>query len=447
MSIRALINLRIIASVILILILTAIIAIWQARSSVENEVDSSINLAVQMIEFGFTQLPSVSKENDAWLEQLATMQPVRHLNISIEDNKTALQSNKPLYIYDEESDTPRWFIKAVMVDFLTHNYDIKIADGSTKTIFITSNPMDEISEAWGETKAFFWSIVLMLSIIFFTVNLVFNSMLQAVKTILSGLRQVETGHFDHVLPHFKIQELDAIATEVNGISLALKTAQKNNQDLARHSMHIQETERQNMSREMHDEMGQSLTAIKAMAITCQQDNTDVKTVTSSIVDICNHLSVVVRSMMKTLHPLSLTELGLGATLSDLVREWQRRSPELQFNLNYDNALEKLSHDISIHVYRIIQECLTNVVRHANASEVSVLVIKRGHNVWITVSDDGQGSQLNSPGFGLLGMRERAENLGGQFTLESALNRGVNVVVQLPYWEDNNGKRKNKSLVG
>ena len=436
MSIRALINLRIIASVILILIFSAIVAIWQARSSVENEVDSSINLAVQMIEFGFTQLPSVSNENDEWLEQLATMQPVRHLNISIEDNKTALQSKKPLYIYDEkQSDTPDWFIKAVMVDFLTHNYDIKIADGSTKTIFITANPFDEISEAWRETKAFFWSIVLMLSIIFFTVNLVFNSMLQAVKTILSGLRQMETGHFDYVLPHFKIRELDAIATEINGISLALKTAQKSNQDLARHSMQIQETERQNMSREMHDEMGQSLTAIKAMAITCQQANTDVKTVTSSIVDICNHLSVVVRSMMKTLHPLSLTELGLGATLSDLVREWQRRSPELQFNFNYDDSLEKLSHDITIHVYRIIQECLTNVVRHANATEVSIIVIKRDHKVYITVSDNGQGSQLNSPGFGLLGMRERAENLGGQFTLESTLNGGVNVIAQLPYWEN------------
>jgi len=428
----------------LILIFSAVIAIWQARSSVENEVDSSINLAVQMIEFGFSQLPDKSKENDAWLEQLATMQPVRHLNISIEDNiednieenKTASKSNKPLYADEEEDDiTPDWFIKAVMVDFLTHNYDIKIADGSTKTIFITANPMDEISEAWGETKAFFWSIVLMLFIIFFTVNLVFNSMLQAVKTILSGLRQVESGHFDHVLPHFKIRELDAIATEVNGISVALKTAQQNNQALARHTMQIQETERQNMSREMHDEMGQSLTAIKAMAITCQQDNADVKTVTSSIVDICNHLSGVVRSMMKTLHPLSLTELGLEATLSDLVREWQRRSPELQFNLNYDAALEKLSHDITIHVYRIVQECLTNVVRHANASEVAVLVVKRGNKVWITVSDDGQGNQLNSPGFGLLGMRERAENLGGQFTLESALNGGVNVVVQLPYWED------------
>lgn len=435
MSLRALINLRIIASVILILIFSAIIAIWQAKSSVEQEVDSSINLAVQMIDFGFTQQPSLNAENEAWLEHIATMQPVRHLHISIEDNVSDLQNNNSLYKADEGNTTPQWFIEAVKDDFLTHHYDIKIADGSTKTIFITANPMDEISEAWGETKAFFWSIVLMLSIIFFTVNLVFNSMLQAVKTILSGLRQVETGHFDHVLPHFKIKEFDAIAIEINGMSLALKTAQTNNQALARHTMQIQETERQNMSRELHDEMGQSLTAIKAMAVTCQQADTDVKAVTSSIVDICNHLSVVVRSMMKTLHPLSLTELGLGATLSELVREWQRRSTELQIDLNYDSSLEKLSHDITIHVYRIVQECLTNVVKHANASEVAILVIKSGYKVLITVSDNGQGKQLDSSGFGLLGMRERAENLGGQFTLESAQNGGVNVVVQLPYWED------------
>lgn len=435
MSIRALINLRIIASVILILILSASIAVWQARNSVEEEVKSSINLAVQMIEFGFNQLPSSNKDNDAWLQKIATMQPVRHLHISIEQNQSELQNNNTLGIKDNETAAPDWFIKAVAVDFFTHNYDIKIADGSRKTIFITANPMDEISEAWGETKAYFWSIVLMLSIIFFTVNLVFHSVLQAVKVILSGLRQVETGYFDHVLPRFKISEFDAIAKEINGMSLALKTAQQNNQALARHTMQIQETERQNMSRELHDEMGQSLTAIKAMAVTCQQTDTDVKAVTSSIVKICDHLSVVVRSMMRTLHPLSLTELGLGATLSELIREWQRRSTNLQFDLNYDISLEKLSHDITIHVYRIVQECLTNVVRHANASEATVLVAKRGSNVWITVSDNGQGNQLNSPGFGLLGMRERAENLGGKFEIESAQQGGVNVVVQLPYWED------------
>jgi two-component system sensor histidine kinase UhpB len=440
MSIRALINLRIISSVILILIFSVIIAVWQARNSVEKEVNSSINLAVQMIDFGFNQVSSESEKKDVWLEKIATMQPVRHLNISIEESlvKENVVKENPIKgneIKLKNNETPRWFVNAVMVNFFTHNYDIKMDDGSIKTIFITADPMDEISEAWGETKSFFWAIVLMLLIIFLTVNLVFNSMLKAVRAILSGLRQVEAGDFNHVLPRFKISEFDTIATEINGMSLALKAAQSNNQALARHTMKIQETERQNMSRELHDEMGQSLTAIKAMAVTCQQANIDVKAVTSSIVDICDHLSVVVRSMMRTLHPLSLIELGLGATLSELVREWQRRSSELQFDLNYDDALEKLSRDITIHVYRIVQECLTNVVRHANASKVTILVVKRDSKVWITVSDNGQGKKLNSPGFGLLGMRERAENLGGIFTLESINNGGVQVLVELPYWED------------
>ncbi|GAB2675887.1 sensor histidine kinase [Aliiglaciecola aliphaticivorans] len=435
MSLRALINLRIIISVIVILIFSAIIAVWQARTSVEKEVRSSIHLAVQMIAFGFEQVPEGSEEKHAWFDKIATMQSVRHLNISIEDTKSTARQHETLYESDDNNATPLWFIKSVMADFLTHNYDIEIGNGAVKTIFITANPMDEINEAWGETKAFFWSIVLMLSIIFITVNLVFNSMLKAVNAILSGLRQVENGHFDLQLPHFKISEFDVIAREVNGMTKALRVAQTNNQALALHTMKIQETERQNMSRELHDEMGQSLTAIKAMAVTCQQPKTDVKAICSSIVDICDHLSIVVRSMMKTLHPLSLSELGLGATLSELITEWQRRNESLLFDLEYDPSLEKLSGEVTIHVYRIVQECLTNVVRHANASKVKVLIFKDADQVKITVTDDGQGKQLNAAGFGLLGMRERAENLGGQFNIESIENYGVKVSVVMPYRED------------
>lgn len=435
MSIRTLINIRILLSVILILIFSAIVAVWQARNSVEKEVNSSINLAVQMIEFAFNQDPSSTEGNDIWLEKVAAMQSVRHLHISIKDNKGEQKNNNKLYMSDEKNMAPRWFIKAIGIEFFTHHYNINIENGTTKTIFITANPMDEISEAWGETKAYFLSIVLMLFIIFFTINLVFHSMLKAVKAILSGLCQIEEGKFDHVLPRFKMSEFDAIAAEINTMSMALKTAQQNNQSLARHTMKIQETERQNMSRELHDEMGQSLTAIKAMAVTCQQAGTDVKKVTSAIVDICDHVSVVLRSMMKTLHPLSLAELGLGATLSELVREWQRRSHDLKFNLNYDDTLDKLSHEITIHVYRIVQECLTNAVRHANASEVVISVTKREQEVWINVSDNGQGKQNNNSGFGLLSMRERAESLGGKFTLKFIKNSGFKVMVQLPYREN------------
>lgn len=435
MSLRALINLRILFSVVLILLLGSVTAVWQARKSVEKEMQSSISLALQMIEFGFAQVPLSHRYGNDWLPQFSALQETRHLQISISG-----EGDKPIefvterVIDNEANQPPKWFVNAVNAHHFTEKFDVSMADGAIKTILITADPMDEISEAWGESQAFFWSIVTMLMVIFLAVNMVFNTVLRSVKTILSGLQQVESGHYGLALPTFKIKEFDTIAQEVNEMSSALKTAQESNQALARHTMRIQESERKTMSRELHDEMGQSLTAIKAMAVTSKHESANVTAIADSIITVCNHLSVVVRSMMRTLHPLSLAELGLRATLTDLVSEWQRRTPELHIDLDYDEALEGLDNEVTIHVYRIVQECLTNVVRHSQATQVSVLLEKRGKVVWMTVSDNGIGGQADRQGFGVLGMRERAESLGGKFLFESVENQGVNVVVQLPYSE-------------
>lgn len=438
MSLRSLINLRIVLSVVVILLLGSITAVWQARQSVAKEVQSSITLAVQMIEFGFAQTSHDNKDTTTWLSQITALQQARHLQISL-----AQEGEKPIrFVPQDMQDNirdkpPQWFVRAVMTKYFTERYSVEIADGSTKTILITADPLDEITEAWGETKVFFWSVVAMLSAIFLAVNLVFNSMLRAVQSILAGLQQVEQGKYDITIPQLNIGEFDDIAAEVNEMSKALKTAQDNNQALARHTMHIQETERQNMSRELHDEMGQSLTAIKAMTVTSKQGNVDVATTAAdSIIEICDHLANVVRSMMRTLHPLSLSELGLGATLLDLTNEWQRRHPKLNIEFHYDDRVEVLDDKVAIHVYRVVQECLTNVVRHANASEVKVTVewasLQGQPRVELTVSDNGIGGDAGTQGFGVLGMRERIENLGGQFGFKSNEDKGISVKAWMPF---------------
>ncbi|MBL1320116.1 MAG: sensor histidine kinase [Methylophaga sp.] len=434
MSLRTLINLRIIFSVILILLLGGATAVWQARQSVAKEVQSSITLALQMIEFGFAQAPIEGKDNSEWLPQISALQQTRHLQISI-----AQEGEKPVrfvtqrVVDEDENRPPEWFIQAVMTEYLTERYDVTMANGSIKTILITANPMDEITEAWGESKAFFWSVVVMLWVIFLAINLVFNSMLRAVQGILTGLHQVELGQYDMVIPPSNISEFDAIAVEVNDMSRALKIAQENNQALARHTMNIQETERKTMSRELHDEMGQSLTAIKAMAVASKQGNVDMPSIADSIIEICDHLAKVVRSMMRTLHPLSLAELGLGATLTDLVNEWRRRQPTLDILFHYDDQVEMLDNEVAINVYRVVQECLTNVVRHANASEVTVDVNSANQSrVTLVVSDNGVGGKVGAQGFGVLGMRERVENLGGQFSFESSNGKGMTVSAWMPF---------------
>jgi hypothetical protein len=106
-------------------------------------------------------------------------------------------------------------------------------------------------------------------------------------------------------------------------------------------MDKKEEERQHLSQELHDEFGQSLTAIKVMAVTAAHEKADTKKITTSMIEICDHLMTVVRSMMKQLHPLILTELGLKATLEDLLHHWEVRHAPTVFTLHYDDAVAVL----------------------------------------------------------------------------------------------------------
>ncbi len=144
---------------------------------------------------------------------------------------------------------------------------------------------------------------------------------------------------------------------------------------------------------------------------------------------------VVRSMMKQLHPLILTELGLKATLEDMVNQWEDRHTPMSFNLNCDDAVDMLNRTIVIQIFRVIQESLTNIVRHANASHVTINIeIKSNPDVLVlSITDDGKGCDLDKipSGFGLLGMEERIKLLGGSFKIQSQVNQGTQINAQLP----------------
>ncbi|MCX4189169.1 ATP-binding protein [Methylophaga sp. OBS3] len=439
MSLRGLINVRILIIVFLILMAGGLLTIWQARQAVEREVNSSFNLALQMIDLGFSHLSRTPLSEYEWLQQISAIQQTRHIHISIiNDDGEEVEWFVNDVPFDDEI-PPQWFINIVSTDYPEARYQIKLADGRTKEVVVRAEPIDEIAEAWGESQAYFWSVVAMMGVIFLAINVVFNSMLRTVHSIVVGLRRVESGQYGKKLPNFSIREFDVIANEINNLTDALKSARDSNQALARHTMQIQETERRTLSRELHDEMGQSLTAIKAMAVTNKSENADNKQISDSIIEICTHLSGVVRSMMRTLHPLSLADLGLGATLTDLVNEWRRRYPELQIELQYDERLDDVSHELAIHVYRIVQESITNVIRHANASKASIKVMKEGGTtsprVVIRIKDNGQGGETNVGGFGVLAMRERVENMGGRFRFESAPDQGVSVQAWMPIIEN------------
>ena len=213
--------------------------------------------------------------------------------------------------------------------------------------------------------------------------------------------------------------------------------------LTKHMDQVQEAERRHLARELHDELGQCLTAIKtdAVLIRNRSEETDRKIYQSAqaIIDTASHIYDVVHNMITRLRPSPLDDLGLVATLQESISKWQQRQPEIAFNLITEGQLNGFDEATNMTVFRVVQEALTNAVRHADAENIMVKVIRdkteNSDQLKINIRDDGKGMVVNDfhsdVDFGLLGMRERAQSLGGSFDLESQLGAGGNLTITIP----------------
>jgi two-component system, NarL family, sensor histidine kinase UhpB len=261
--------------------------------------------------------------------------------------------------------------------------------------------------------------------------------LKAVSLILHELNEIEQEHCRNRLPTFSILEFEQIARAINHLTETLAKAKQENSALTLHSLQIQEEEREYLAQELHDELGQSLTAIKVMAVTGKREGANVTTIHDSIISICDHLFAVVRSMMKNLHPLVLTELGLKASLEDLLAHWRQRHPEINFSCHCESALDKVDQRIGIQIFRVIQECITNTVRHADARNLTLHLNVHesgsGKTVGLAVKDDGVGCDLSAmtAGFGLLGIKARVKSLGGEVQFISTEAQGMVIQASIP----------------
>jgi two-component system, NarL family, sensor histidine kinase UhpB len=207
--------------------------------------------------------------------------------------------------------------------------------------------------------------------------------------------------------------------------------------LAQKYMTVQEEERRSLARELHDEMGQCLNAIKLDAVSirniAQGRDADVEAAANAIIELSGHVYDVVRGIMQRLRPAALDALGLRDALADLVGQWSRRNAAVRCRFEAAGQLEGLGEGVNITVYRLVQECLTNVVKHAQAGNVTVTVERFALALRVTVADDGRGMDVRGKrtGLGLLGLRERAEALSGTLELRSAPGGGLVVCAQLP----------------
>jgi two-component system sensor histidine kinase UhpB len=216
-----------------------------------------------------------------------------------------------------------------------------------------------------------------------------------------------------------------------------------NRQLTQENLRIQEVERKHLARELHDEFGQYLNAIKLDAVSiCQGGGQEAEfsvKASRSIIRTVDHVHRAVSDMIGRLRPVGLDELGLVAAIEHCVDYWRERLPNTRLTLSIRGNLEGLNEPLNLTLYRLIQEGLTNISKHAKATQAEITVERiesaesEAGELRLAVTDDGCGMEprTRTSRFGLSGMRERVEMAGGSFVLETAPGRGLSFVAHLP----------------
>ncbi|PPD15199.1 MAG: histidine kinase, partial [Methylotenera sp.] len=191
-----------------------------------------------------------------------------------------------------------------------------------------------------------------------------------------------------------------------------------------------EDERRSLARELHDELGQYVTAIKTFAVAIanktKEKAPEVEASAQTIVAAANHIYDGMHNIIRQLRPGSLDNLGLVETLKDAINNVQKQQPNLNITLEFSGNLDGLGESLNINIYRIVQESINNAIKHAEAKNIEVkLAITKTGALQLTIKDDGKGMDVNAVDqtnhFGLLGMRERVQGFKGSFNVDSEPN--------------------------
>lgn len=221
-------------------------------------------------------------------------------------------------------------------------------------------------------------------------------------------------------------------------------AEEDRKQLLQRLITAQEDERRHLSRELHDNIGQYLSALLLELESCARlPQLPPRAVDklSYLKETTKQLELDVHGVALQLRPTALDDLGLESALSSLTREWARRHEQrikAVFNsTGFANHAERLSSEVEIAIYRVVQEALTNVSRHSQAEIVSVILARDDRQVQVIIEDDGRGFDvetiMSTPAedrrLGLMGMQERAQLVGGKFQIESGA--GTTIVISIP----------------
>jgi len=417
--------------------------IRDARSSVREEIEAG-NLVAAHVLGSLILTYSTSGGRQPVLDMLQRLGHVRSNDLTMTDASGKLLYHSPPAIYKAGREAPAWFNHLMAPQPARQVF--ALGDGSQ--VVITAQPSRAILDAWDDLKRLLAIAALALIALGALAFWLVDRALAPFPVIVDGLERLQRGELAYRLPSLPGSEAHAIGTAFNRMAQAVEDKVQAERDAREARSRLEERselallieqsieeERRLIAHELHDEFGQSVTAIRslAMAIVKQSADPQLASTARLIGDEAARLYDAMHGLIPRLAPLSPDTQGLAESLESLVRDWQRRHPVPQLSLRHQLPAD-LGASATLAAYRVVQEGLTNALRHAQATRVSIDVRSDGQSMIVSVCDDGVGlpSQWSRAGhFGLRGLTERVGHLGGTVEVRNREPHGVSLTAEIP----------------
>jgi two-component system sensor histidine kinase UhpB len=419
--------------------------IQSMRGSVREEIEAANRVAAQFLG-RLTAIYSNVGGPEAVLQFLQQLGRVRSNEVYLQSPTGEVLYRSPAATYKAGREAPAWFARLLMPQSARQIFLLR----GGLSLIVEAQPSRALLDAWDEIARLCAIAVVMLVAVNVLALWLVARVLKPFPIIADGLERIQKGDLAFRLPGLSGTEAHAMGTAFNRMAQAVQD--KVAAELKAHDAEARleerrelssladqrvEEERRLIAHELHDEFGQSVTAIRSMALAiasrAAERDPETGNVARLISEEAARLYDAMHGLIPRLAPLSLDTLGLADTLESLVRDWQRRHPATVLSLRRQLA-QDLGPSVTLTVYRVVQEGLINALRHAQASQVQITVECDARRVLVSVADDGRGlsDEWARPGhFGLRGLQDRVQQLRGVFSVGNAAAGGVEVTAEIP----------------
>ena len=316
---------------------------------------------------------------------------------------------------------PHWFVDLMAMPDIDAAFPVTIKDKQVGEIVFSPDISAEIYEKWIGFLALVFSAIVLMLLTGGLAHVTAGSTIKSLQKLGEGLTRMRTGHYEWPIQPSGPPEIRKGAEEANELARTLGRLSQDNRSLLRKIVSLQDDERQDIARELHDELGPLLFGIRANTVALTEslppDSAALEASAQGILQSVEALQYANRRILDRLRPLYIQELGLERSIQTLVQNARAQAPEIKLSARIDPGLNEIDGLLSQTVYRVIQEAVTNVLRHANARSIEVTATLQERELTVEVSDDGIGFAADQVfGRGLTGMQERVRALSGTLEL-------------------------------